>query len=69
MAATKEKFFKQSRQTLQDKASATDIAARQITAAENADREKKTEKLRALRLAQSVVTPSKPSSRRGRTGK
>ncbi len=65
MAATKEKFFKQSRQALQDKASTTDTAARQITAAENADREKKTEKLRALRLARPEAEPIKPSAKRG----
>lgn len=65
MAATKEKFFKQGRQTLQDKASATDTAAKQITAAETADREKKTEKLRALRLARPEAEPIKPSAKRG----
>lgn len=64
MAATKEKFFKQGKQTLQDKASATDMAAKQITAAETADREKKTEKLRALRLAQPEAEPIKPSAKR-----
>ncbi|MBB3286797.1 MULTISPECIES: hypothetical protein [Rhizobium] len=64
MTVTKEKFFKQGRQTLQDKASATDTAAKQITATENADREKKTEKLRALRLAQPEAEPIKPATKR-----
>jgi len=64
MTVTKEKFFKQARVSPQDKISATDLAAREITAAETANREKKTEKLRALRLAQPVVEPAKQSKKR-----
>jgi hypothetical protein len=60
MTVTKEKFFRQAKVSPQDKISATDLAAREITAAETANREKKTEKLRALRLAQPVVEPVKP---------
>ncbi len=64
MTVTKEKFFKLARVSPQDKISATDLAAREITAAETANREKKTEKLRALRLAQPVVEPVKQSKKR-----
>lgn len=65
MTVTKEKFFKPGKVSPQDKTLATDSAARQITAAEAADREKKTEKLRALRLAQPVAeTTKQPKKKR-----
>jgi hypothetical protein len=50
MTATKEKFFNPAKLSAQDKAAATDQTARAIIAAEMSAREKKTEKLRMLRL-------------------
>ncbi|MCO6186760.1 hypothetical protein [Rhizobium sp. L1K21] len=51
MIMTKEAFFKPGRLSASDKASAIDYAARQIVAKENAQRDKKTERLRELREA------------------
>ncbi|MBP1853330.1 hypothetical protein [Rhizobium halophytocola] len=55
MTATRDQFFKPGKMATQSKAELSDSAAKQIMAAEVAAREKKTEKLRALRLAQPVV--------------
>ncbi len=52
MTATKEKFFNPGKLSAQDKAAATDHTARTIIAAEATEREKKTARLRALRLQQ-----------------
>ena len=55
MTATKDQFFKAGKLSAQSKAAQTDSVARQILDAEAAAREKKTEKLRALRMAQPPV--------------
>ena len=60
MAATKDEFFKPSKLTSQQKASATNEAVAQILAAETAQRQKKTDRLRQLRLereAETVIAP------------
>jgi hypothetical protein len=54
MTATKEKFFNPVKLSAHDKAAATDHTARSIIAAELSAREKKTEKLKALRLQQAA---------------
>ncbi|KAA1184613.1 hypothetical protein FP026_04350 [Rhizobium tropici] len=59
MTATKDVFFKPAKISAQAKADLTTSAARNILAAEEAARHKKTEKLRALRLAQPVVEAAK----------
>ncbi|MGX5665537.1 hypothetical protein G6N76_07100 [Rhizobium daejeonense] len=55
MTATKDKFFKPERMNAGDKARATDNTARQIIESEATARDKKTEKLRALRLEREAV--------------
>lgn len=55
MTATKDVFFKPTKVSAQAKAELTTSAARDILAAETAARHKKTEKLRALRMAQPVA--------------
>ncbi|MCD2182937.1 hypothetical protein OCK02_07735 [Rhizobium sp. TRM96647] len=64
MTVTKEDLFKPGQKmSAQAKADQTNATAREILAAETVAREKKTEKLRALRLAQSAseapVAPKK----------
>ena len=51
METTRDTFFKPGKVSAADKAERTDSTARQILAAELKAREKKTEALRALRLA------------------
>ncbi|MFT4003059.1 MAG: hypothetical protein QM684_22755 [Rhizobium sp.] len=55
MTATKDGFFKPAKVSAQAKADLTDSVARDILAAETAARKVKTEKLRALRLAQPIA--------------
>lgn len=59
MNITKEQFFKPGKMSAQDKASTTNHAAREILAKEASDRERKTDRLRQLRLEQqgAIVTP------------
>ena len=64
MTATKEEFFKPAKMSAQAKAEQTNAVVRDILDAEIAAREKKTEKLRALRLAQEQPTPA--PKKRGR---
>ena len=52
MTATKGEFFNPAKLSSRDKAEATDHTARAIIAAEASARDKKTEKLKALRLQQ-----------------
>ncbi|ANM09688.1 MULTISPECIES: hypothetical protein [unclassified Rhizobium] len=52
MTATKGEFFNAAKLSSRDKAEATDHTARAIIAAEASARDKKTEKLKALRLQQ-----------------
>lgn len=54
MTATKGEFFNPKKLSAHDKAEATDSTARAIIAAETAAREKKTEKLKSLRLEQAA---------------
>ncbi|AIC26391.1 hypothetical protein IE4771_CH01242 [Rhizobium etli bv. mimosae str. IE4771] len=54
MTATKEEFFNPAKLSPRDKAEATDQTARAIIAAEASARDKKTEKLKALRLQQAA---------------
>jgi hypothetical protein len=58
MNETKDKFFKPEKLSPQAKADQTSSVARDILEGEAAARQKKTEKLRALRLAQ--PTPEAP---------
>lgn len=59
MSITKEQFFKPGKLSAQDKASTTNQAARDILAKEASDRERKTDRLRQLRLEQqgTIATP------------
>lgn len=58
MTATKDQFFKPTKMSAQAKADQTNSVVRDILDAEVIAREKKTEKLRAMRLAQSVDEPA-----------
>lgn len=65
MTATKEQFFKPGKVSAQEKASATDQAAREIISAEANRRNEKTERLRQLRQAQEAdVIPVLPVRRK-----
>jgi hypothetical protein len=57
MVATKEKFFSPTKLSAQQKAATTHDAAMQIIDAEVSAREKKTQKLRQLRLEQEAAAP------------
>ncbi|RUM26276.1 hypothetical protein EFQ99_08380 [Rhizobium vallis] len=58
MTATKGEFFNPAKLSPRDKAEATDHTARAIIEAEASARDKKTEKLRALRLQQAAEAAS-----------
>jgi len=58
MVATKEKFFSPTKLSAQQKAATTHDAAMQIIDAEVTAREKKTQKLRQLRLEQEAAKPA-----------
>jgi hypothetical protein len=58
MTATRQQFFKPTRANATQKAEETNSASKGIVAQEAAAREKKTEKLRALRLAQEAAQPT-----------
>ena len=58
MTASEEQFFKPGKASAAKKAENTDSAAKGIVAQEAAAREKKTEKLRALRLAKEAAEPA-----------
>ena len=66
MTATKEEFFKPGKLSAQAKAEQTNTVVRDILDAEATAREKKTEKLKALRLAQPVpeAAPVKKRTRK-----
>lgn len=66
MTATKDEFFNPTKLSARDKAAATDHTARAIIAAETSQREKKTEKLRQLRLQREADQPPQapPKSRK-----
>ena len=59
MTATKEEFFKPAKMSAQAKAEQTNSVVRDILDAEVTAREKKTERLKALRLAQPAPEPAK----------
>ncbi len=59
MTITKEAFFNPAKLSLDAKATQMNSTVRNILEAEVAERDKKTQKLRALRLAQLVVEPSR----------
>jgi hypothetical protein len=61
MAADKDNFLTPGKATQQAKSTATDQAARSIMSAETAAREKKTAKLKALRLQQLADAPPAPT--------
>ncbi|MBB3318852.1 MULTISPECIES: hypothetical protein [unclassified Rhizobium] len=58
MTITKEAFFNPAKLSDYAKATQVNSTVRNILEAEAAERDKKTQKLRALRLAQPVVEPS-----------
>lgn len=61
MTATKEEFFNPVKLSARDKAAATDETARTIIASEATAREKKTARLRELRLQQQPAEePARP---------
>lgn len=64
MTATKDEFFKPAKMSAQAKAEQTNSVVRDILDAETNAREKKTEKLKALRLAQ--PEPTEAPKKRGR---
>lgn len=59
MAITKENIFKPSKLSAQDKAAVTDATAKGIVAAENVERDRKTEALKRLRLEREASAPTK----------
>ncbi|ANL27049.1 hypothetical protein AMC90_CH01184 [Rhizobium phaseoli] len=71
MTATKDEFFNPAKLSPRDKAEATDQTARAIIAAEASARDKKTEKLKALRLQQAAEAEAEaaPAKKRRSPGK
>ena len=59
MTATKERFFKPGKATADVKAATTDPKARDIVAAETSERDRKTERLRRMRLEQEALSEEK----------
>jgi len=60
MTATKQNLFKPTKFNAEMKAADTNAAARGIVAQEANARDKKTERLRALRLAKEAISPTAP---------
>ncbi|MFC6448433.1 hypothetical protein [Shinella zoogloeoides] len=58
MTANSERFFKPTKTTADKKASETNLVAWRIIDQETTAREKKTEKLRALRLIKEMASPA-----------
>jgi hypothetical protein len=58
MTATRQQFFKPTKVSAEKKAAETNSVARGIVEQEAAAREKKTEKLRAMRLAKEAADPA-----------
>jgi hypothetical protein len=63
MTATKDEFFNPAKLSARDKAAVTDHTARSIIAAEAVEREKKTEKLKLLRMEREVAKPAAPRAK------
>jgi len=67
LTATKDEFFSPTKLSARDKAAATDHTARSIIAAEASERDKKTEKLKLLRLEREAAeVPPAATPRKGR---
>lgn len=66
MTATKDEFFNATKLSARDKAAATDNTARTIIATEASDRERKTEKLRLLRLEKEKEAAAQPVQAKAR---
>ena len=66
MTATKDEFFNSTKLSAREKAAVTDHTARSIIAAEATERDKKTERLRLLRLEREAAEPQAEPSRKGR---
>ncbi len=66
MSITKEQFFKPGKVSAQDKASTTNQAARDILAKEASDRERKTDRLRQLRLEQQATIATPDTAKKSR---
>lgn len=64
MTATRQQFFKPTKVSAEKKAEETNSVAKGIVAQETAARDKKTEKLRALRLAQAAAQPAPVAKRK-----
>ena len=64
MTATKQNFFKPTKVSADKKAAETTSAARGIVEQETSERDKKTERLRALRLAKAAADPAPPPQKR-----
>ncbi|WP_313195621.1 hypothetical protein [Shinella zoogloeoides] len=64
MAATKGNFFKPTKASAEKKAADTNAVARGIVEQEASARDKKTERLRALRLAKEAANPAPPPQKR-----
>jgi hypothetical protein len=64
MTASKDQFFNATKMSARDKAEATNHTARAIIADEAKLREKKTEKLRALRLQREAEAEPEPARKR-----
>lgn len=64
MTATRQQFFKPTKVSAEKKAEETNSVAKGIVAQETAARDKKTEKLRALRLAQAAAHPAPVAKRK-----
>lgn len=62
MTASKDQFFNATKMSARDKAEATDHTARAIIADEAKLREKKTEKLKALRLQREAEAKPEPAA-------
>jgi len=64
MTATKQNFFKPTKVSAEKKAQDTNAAARGIVEQEASARDKKTERLRALRLAKEAADPAPAPQKR-----
>lgn len=67
MTVTEQNFFRATKISAQAKAAETAAVARGIIEREAKERDKKTERLRALRLAKEAADPSPPSRKRTKT--
>lgn len=67
MTATKDEFFNSAKLSAREKAAVTDNTARSIIAAEASERDKKTERLKLMRLEREAAEPPRVETpRKGR---